>query len=98
MKKLLLIISVLLAVLFFPAISKARTNVFFNFGIGIPAPVFIARIPVVVAPAPVFVVPIHPFIVRPVRVIEPAPVIIVPGGHVIHNHRHFRELEEDEGD
>lgn len=97
MKKLLLI-SVLVVVLSVPATSMARTNVFFNFGIGVPAPVFIAPSPFVVAPAPVFVVPVHPFIVRPVRVIEPAPVIIVPRGYVIHDQRHFREFEEDEDD
>ena len=80
MKKLFLA-SILFLVLLIPASSMARTDVSLNFGIGIPAPVFIAPSPVVVAPPP------------PVFV-QPAPVIV---GHPVwhKHHRHIRFEEED---
>ncbi len=66
MKKLFLV-AILLLVFLVPATSMARTNVFLSFGVGIPAPIFVA--PVVVAPS---------FVTFPTStvIVEPAPVIV----------------------
>jgi hypothetical protein len=95
MKKLFLA-SILFLVLLVPASSMARTDVFLNFGVGVPAPVFIAPAPVVVAPPPpVFVAP-APIIVAPPPfvVVQPAPVIVGPPGWHKH-HRHIKFEEDD---
>jgi hypothetical protein len=94
MKKLFLV-AILLLVFLVPPTSMARTDVFLNFGIGIPAPVFVAPAPVVVvAPPPVIVAP-------PAVVIRSAPVIIDPPGWYIGKHRgwykHHKHFEK-EGD
>ena len=86
MKKIFLL-ATLLAILLIPAISMARTDVFFNFGIGFPAPFFVAPAPVF-APAPVVVAPGFVFsrpvrVVRPVRVIRPGRVVVFPHRRVI---------------
>lgn len=94
--KRLFVASILFLVLLAPASSMARTDVSLNFGIGIPAPVFIAPSPVVVAPPPPVVVAPAPVIVAPPPpvVVQPAPVIV--GHHVWHkHHRHIRFEEED---
>ncbi len=93
--KRLFLASILFLVLLVPASSMARTDVSLNFGIGIPAPVFIAPSPVVVAPPPPVVVAPAPVIVAPPPVVvQPAPVIV--GHHVWHkHHRHIRFEEED---
>lgn len=95
--KRFLLVSILLVLLSIPTRSMARTNVFLSFGIGIPAPVFIAPAPVFVAPPPVIVAPSYPVIV------QPAPVIITPYGYVIkHKIKHhkikFEEFEDDDDD
>jgi hypothetical protein len=74
MKRLLLIF-VLLAVLAIPATSMAKTDVFVNFGLGVPGPVYVAP-PVVVYPRP--------------YIVHPAPVIISPYGHYIRYHKPYR--------
>ncbi|MGB7291962.1 MAG: hypothetical protein WBD99_07310 [Thermodesulfobacteriota bacterium] len=71
MKKLLISL-IILGVVLIPATTMARTDVFFNFGIGIPAPVYVAPAPVFVAPQPVVVAPSLIYV-------PPAPVIIPPG-------------------
>ncbi|HZX13006.1 MAG TPA: virulence factor [Thermodesulfobacteriota bacterium] len=95
MKKFSLVV-ILIVVFIIPTTSMARTNVFLSFGIGIPAPVFIAPNPVFVTP-PVVVAPYYPVIV------QPAPVIITPYGYVIkHKIKHhkikFEEFEDDDDD
>lgn len=97
--KRFLLVSILLVLLSIPTRSMARTNVFFSFGIGIFAPVFIAPSPVFVAPPPVVLVP------SPV-IAQPAHLIITPYGHVIkvkHKIKHHKikfmdEFEDDDDD
>ncbi|MGB7291545.1 MAG: hypothetical protein WBD99_05190 [Thermodesulfobacteriota bacterium] len=87
MKKFLLIVF-LLALFLIPTSSIARTNVFLNFGLGIPAPVYLAPSPVYIAPPPYFVP-------QPV-IVQPAPVIISPyGPHFKHRIKHH-ELDFDD--
>ena len=98
MKKLFLV-AILLTVFLVPTISMARTDIFLNFGIGIPAPVFIA--PFVVAP-PVVVAPVPVVISPPAVVVQPAPVIIGPPGWYVGKHRgwykHHRHIKFEEDD
>ena len=89
MKKLLISL-IILTVLMIPATSMARSDVFVNFGIGIPAPVY-------VAPAPVFIVP-QPVVVQPRPIfVQPPPVIVNPYGHVI-KYKHYRYDYDDDDD
>ena len=88
MKKILLL-ATLLMILLIPATSMARTDVFFNFGLGFPAPLFVAPAPVF-APAPVVFAPGFVFS-RPVRVVRPVRVIR-PGRVVVFPHRHRRVI------
>lgn len=94
--KRFLLVSILLVLLSIPTRSMARTNVFLSFGIGIPAPVFIAPAPVFVA-TPVALVP------SPV-IVQPAPVIFTPYGYMIkHKIKHHKikfvdEFEDDDDD
>jgi hypothetical protein len=83
MKKFLLIVF-LLAPFLIPTSSIARTNVFLNFGLGIPAPVYLAPSPVYVAPPPYFVP-------QPV-IVQPAPVIITPYWPY-YKHRKHHEID-----
>jgi hypothetical protein len=96
MKKLFLV-AVLITVLAIPATSMAGTDFFINFGIGLPAPVYVAPSPVYFAPPPVIVAP------RPVF-IQPAPVFIAPYGHLkYHKHhkkhyKHYYKYYDDDYD
>lgn len=97
----LFLVAILLLVLLVPATSMARTDVFLNFGIGIPAPVFVAPAPVVVAlPPPVFVAPAPVVVYPPTVVVQPAPVIVGPPGWYVGKHRgwykHHKHFEEDD--
>lgn len=67
-RRSLLVLGVLFLILLVPAKSMARTNFFFNFGLGFPLPIF-------VAPAPVVIVP-------PTVLVAPAPVIVAPPVYV----------------
>lgn len=89
--KRLLVLAFLLTLVLIPATSIARTNVFLSFGVGIPAPVYVAPAPVFVAPQPVVVAP------NPVYV-QPAPVIISPYGHVIKYKYWPYEYDDDDDD
>lgn len=98
MKKLF-VATILLSILLLPSVSIARTDVFLNFGIGIPAPVFVAPAPVVVAPPPpVFVAPTPVIVSPPSVVVQHAPVIVGPPGWYIGKHRgwykHHKHFEE----
>jgi hypothetical protein len=98
MKKLF-VSAILLLVVLVPGASMARTDVFLNFGIGIPAPVFVAPAPIVVAPPPpVFIAPAPVAVYSPTVVVEPAPVIIGPPGWYVgsnkgwyKHHKHHKE-------
>ncbi|MCI0454457.1 MAG: hypothetical protein L0Y68_05630 [Candidatus Dadabacteria bacterium] len=90
MKKLLISL-IILALVLIPIASMARTNVFLSFGVGIPAPVYVAPAPVFVAPQPVIVAP------NPVYV-QPAPVIISPYGQVIKYKYKPYEYDDDDDD
>ena len=94
MKKFFIVV-ILIVVVLLPTTLMARTNIFPSFGIGIPAPVFIAPTPVFVAP-PVVVAPYYPVIV------QPAPVIITPYGQVIKHKVSYKykpyEYEGDDDD
>jgi hypothetical protein len=85
MKKLF-VSTILLLFLLVPRVSIARTDVFLNFGIGIPVPFFVAPAPVVVYP--------------PSVVVQPAPVIVGPPGWYVGNHRgwykHHKHFKEDD--
>jgi hypothetical protein len=92
--KRIILLATLLVVLLIPATSMARTDVFFNLGIGIPAPVVVAPPSVLVAPAPVVVYP-------PAVVVQPAPIIVDPPGWYVGRHKgwykhHKYEFEEDD--
>jgi hypothetical protein len=95
MKKLILA-SILFLALLVPASSMARTDVSVNFGVGIPAPVFIAPSPVIVAPPPPVLVAPAPAIVvaPPAVVVQPAPVFVVHSVWHKH-HRHIKFEGED---
>lgn len=97
MKKLF-VSAIVLLVLLVPRVSMARTDVFLNFGIGIPAPVFVAPAPVVVAPPPpVFVAPA--IVYPPTVVVQPAPVIIgSPGWYVGKHHGWYKHHKRHEGE
>ncbi|GIW48152.1 MAG: hypothetical protein KatS3mg078_2029 [Deltaproteobacteria bacterium] len=63
----------LLFAFFISTDSMAKTDVFFSFGVGFPAPVF-------VAPAPVFVVPPTVITLPPPVIVQPAPIFPCPPG------------------
>jgi PXPV repeat (3 copies) len=77
--KRLLILAILSAILLVPATSMARSNFFFNIGLGLPLPVVVAPAPVIVAPPPVYVAP-APVIVAPPVYVQPEPVYYGPPG------------------
>lgn len=83
MKKYIIIAAALL-VLLIPSASMAKTDVFLNFGLGLPLPVYVAPAPVVVAPPPVVVAP-APVIVSPPVYYQPSPVYY--GGWYVGKHR-----------
>jgi hypothetical protein len=89
MKKFLLIGS-FLTLFLIPASSMARTNVFLSFGLGIPAPLF-------VAPAPVYIAP-SPYIVQQPVIVQPAPVIITPYGPFFKHRIKHHEIEFEDYD
>ena len=70
--KRFLLLAILFSVLLVPTASMARTNFFFNIGLGLPLPVVVAPAPVVVAPAPIVVAP-APVIVAPPVYVQPYP-------------------------
>jgi hypothetical protein len=89
MKKFLLI-GFFLTLFLIPASSMARTNVFLSFGLGIPAPLF-------VAPAPVYIAP-PPYIVQQPVIVQPAPVIISPYGPFFKHRIKHHEIEFEDYD
>jgi PXPV repeat (3 copies) len=77
--KRLLILAILFSILLVPTVSMARTNFFFNIGLGLPLPVVVAPAPVIVALPPVVVAP-APVIVAPPVYVQPGPVFYGPPG------------------
>ncbi len=69
--KRFILLAILFSIFLIPATSMAKTNFFFNIGLGLP-------LPVVVAPAPVIVAPPPPVYVAPALVIVAPPVYVQP--------------------
>ena len=92
MKKYFIIAAIFL-VLLIPSASIAKTDVFLNFGVGLPFPFFVAPAPVVVAPPPVVVAPAPVIVSSPVYY-QPGPVYYgYPGwytGKYRGGHKYYR--------
>ena len=74
------LLAILFLVLLVPTTSMAKTNFFFNIGLGLPLPVIAVPAPVIFAPAPPVVVVPAPVIVAPPVYVQPAPVYYGPPG------------------
>jgi hypothetical protein len=85
MKKFLVVTGILLFLLI-PSTSMAKTDVFFNLGIGLPLPVFVAPAPVIFAPPPPVVVYPAPIYAPPPVFYQSAPVFYGPPGWYKGNH------------
>jgi hypothetical protein len=69
--KRFLLLAILFLLFLVPTTSMAKTNFFFNIGLGLP-------LPVIAVPAPVILVPPPPVFIAPAPVIVTPPVYVQP--------------------